>query len=709
MDEMRDEPQTPADEQIPQTSQGKKKIWKEFRARIDACKTYRRKLAQTWAVNIDYRRGKPFQSQSDQDRVNVNLDWSLTKSKIAALFSQMPEVHVDHHPQTQLAGPWLAGYEQRLNDTLVVAGIESAMDECLADCINAAGVGIVMVSHDVITVPKQVPKMDLSRWPPQLAQQAMQTGFMPDGSPLEMDTIPEVVDHRYTVDRISPSDFLWPINFALSDFDKAPWLGRTGRVSWAEGVHRFKLREDQKRKVLGEERSAVDRLVSDTDRERALEDESVEFDEIYYKEFQYDSEAMSYVTLHHLVFVHGIDDPVIDEPWKGQRLDEKTKLVLGAQKNPVRVLTLSYLTDEAIPPSDTAIGRPQIDEINKSRTQMIQQRERSLPIRWFDVNRIDPIVQVSLMRGTWQNMIPVQGQGANVVGEVARASHPQEDFTFDRIAKADLLEMWQISPNQEGQITGETAAETKIVQQELARPRNRERAKVAKFFVSVAEVLGGLLCLYEPTESFGEGFDPVICRTLSYSILADSTVLIDSNQRLERLINFVNFGAKSGWVDIEPVMKEIATLSGLDPNVVIKPPTPKPPVEPNISLRLTGTEDMMNPLTLAFLMKSGQAPGPDLIEQAKQLIQTAVTPPPNAAIPPPMPMMPPEGGEGGPEGPPPLPPGVTPAMPPMPTAPGMMNQAVTPPGPPAPRVGEAHPQWVGMPAVNKRSDGKKGN
>ena len=234
----------------------------------------------------------------------------------------------------------------------------------------------------------------------------------------------------------------------------------------------------------------------------------------------------------------------------------------------------------------------------------------------------------------------------------------------------------------------------------------RERAKVGKFFIGIAEVIGGLVSIFEDPSSFGDGFSPMISKTLSYSILADSTVLLDSNQRLKRLTDFVNFAAKSGWMDIESVLKEAATLTGLDPNTVIKAPQPKPPVEPNISLRLTGTEDMLNPLTLAFLINSGQAPTMDQIEQAKSIITAAVTPPAGLTPTPSdqgagLPMLPPgapppAGTPVGPDGQPisgPNPPGAPPTPPPPPPAP--------------PAVGEANPKWTAMDRLNRRTGGKE--
>jgi hypothetical protein len=659
-----------------------------FRSSIYVCKQFRKKMIGTWTQNVDYRRGKPFQTQTDEDRVVVNLDWSMTKAKQAALFSQVPQVRIDHNPQTVQAGPWLHAFEQRLNDTLVVAGVETAMDECLPDCINAAGFGAAIVAHEEITDTVQIPSINLSFYPPEVADKIRTTKMMPDGSPVPMKDMPRTLEHRYTITRISPADFLYPIEYTGSDFDNAPWVGRSGRIGWAQAKNLFGLTDADRDNVVGDDRTVLDKITHEIDKDTLNLEEKVSFDEIFYKEFHYDPLAKSYFTIRHLVFCTGKDEPVIDEQWKGQKFDPQTGHLTGSLKYPIRVLTLTYISDETLPPSDSAIGRPQVNEINKARTQMIMQRERSLPVRWVDLNRVDPTILISLMRGTWQPFIPVQGPGDKVIGEVARASMPQENFAFDKIAKNDWAEATTIGANQEGSGQGvETEGEAQIIQQNFSTRIGRERARTARFFVSMAEVLGGLICLFEPPESFGQGFDPTISRTLSYSILSDSTVLVDSNQRLKRLIDFTNFSAKSGWVDVNPVLREIATLSGLDPNVVIRPPDPKPPVEPSISLRLTGSEDLLNPLVLAFLMKSGQAPEIPLIEQAKITIAAAATPQ--------TPGMPP--GPGG--MPPPSPDGNTPpagmAPPPAP---------VPPPSPAPPQVGEAHPQWSLTPRINTRSD-----
>lgn len=674
------------------------KINKLLKESVNTCKQYKRKLIQSWSTNIDYRRGKPFASQSDEDRVAVNLDWSLTKQKQALLFSQVPEIRIDHPPQTNSGEflPWIHNYEQRINDIAVQAGIETAMDEALPDCINAAGIGIIMVAREAITEDVEVPAIDLSIYGPE-AQIIEQSRLMPDGSELPMTVVPRVLDARYKFTRISPADFLWPIDFTGSDFNDAPWIGRTGRMTWPEAMATFKLEETDKEKYIGgEDKNILDRLSTDTEKDEA-ETYEVSFDEIFYIERSYDPKARKFGSIHHVIFLGNHKKPILDEPWKGQQIDEESGELIGALKRPIQVLTLTYITDDAIPPSDSAIGRPQVNELNKSRTHMVLQREHSRPVRWFDVNRIDSMIQQALMRGVWQHMIPVQGNGEKVIGEISRSAMPQENFQFDAVIKGDLNEAWQVGQGQVGTDI-ETKAEVNAVQGNMQTRIARERAKVGKFLCIAFEILGGLISIYEDPLSFGQGFKPSVSRTLSYSILADSTVLLDSSQRIKRLVDFVNFAAKSGYLNIEPVLKEIATLTGLDPNVVIQPPAPKPPAEPNISLRLTGAEDMMNPLLLAFMDQYGMVPKPEAIERSKQIIQLAMAPPPGTIMPSaPMP------GETDPEGNPvePQAGGQIPVPIPITPQPGADQ---IPPGSaaPPPKVGEAHPDWSAMPRINER-------
>src|SRR3990167_3663883 len=291
----------------PELSADVKKQIKLFKQGVESCKQYRRKLVKDWQVNVDYRRGKPFAGVSDEDRVSVPLDWSLTKGKESQLFSQVPAVRINHPPHTT-SGPaltWVHSFETYINDQIIEAGVESTMGEALPDCINAAGIGVVVVARQAITRDVMLPAPDLQTLSEEDQAIIAETQLMPDGSPIPMEPTSKVLDSKYSVSRISPADFLWPLSFTGSDFNLAPWLGRSGRISWPEALRRFKkLKPEEKDSVVGASRglnNTNDTISNDIElKKEDSSEEIVSFDELFYKEYYYNKDATSYASIHHL-------------------------------------------------------------------------------------------------------------------------------------------------------------------------------------------------------------------------------------------------------------------------------------------------------------------------------------------------------------------------------------------------------------------------
>jgi hypothetical protein len=315
---------------------------------------------------------------------------------------------------------------------------------------------------------------------------------------------------------------------------------------------------------------------------------------------------------------------------------------------------------------------------------MFANRDRSIPLRWFDVNRVDPLIQINLMRGVHQGMIPMQGDGNRAIGEVARASYPAEDFAFDKATKEDLRESWRIGPNQLGTTSSgeKTAAEAKITQANFASGSGPERARVAKFFLNVVEVVAGLVALYgrfptltpQEKQQMEQAWNrKQILHDLVLKILPDSTVLLDTQAMIDRDMQLLNMTAKSGYVNVQPLIAEIIELCGKDPSQLLKPPPQPEPKPPDMSYSFSGKDDLNNPVVMALLVENKLAPSPQSVEVAKKILMAAAMP-----APPPMPqqMLPP--GPQGQAGPP-QPPGEVPAPP------------------------EAHPNWEMASKIADRS------
>lgn len=621
------------------------KLWL---GRITAAKKKHKEYTDKWKENVSFRIMQPFESESETDRVATPDDWSRTRAKIASLYSATPNVSLEPlHPRYAPATPVFAKIVNHVLKHQAKPGI--VMRECLPDLINASGICAAIVRYEATFTTQQAPAIDVSTLPPEQAMAMMQSGQMP------MTDVEVPVSERFTMRRISPTQLLIPADFTGSDFNDADWIGYEGVMPWAVAKREFKLDDDDKEKVVG---GTKPETLND-DQKDSGEDDRVKYQELYYWNYRFDADEKYLERIRKIVFVDGIKDrPVVDEDYQGQKFDDKAGSYIGVCILPIQVCTLAYVSDQAIPPSDSEIGRPSVLERMRSRSQMLLQRELSLPLRWADTSRVDPSVLENLQKGAWQPIIPTQGSGERAFGESARASYPREDWQFDGVINKDLDDAWSLSSNQMGNFaSGErSASEANYVQQANSNRIGVERAQVVQFFLSLCEVLGGLVQLYydpkdtEPIvgpdgEQRLQAWDMArIAGKFVYTITQDSTVLLDSEARIEKLMKALNLTGKSGYVNPEPIIAEVLSLSGIDPAQVMTKPNPPKPDDPNISLRLTGSEDLLNPVAIGFLIKSGQAPEPVHIAAAKQLIADAM----GTVLPPTVPGQAPTQG-GGPD------------------------------------------------------------
>lgn len=688
-------------------------IAKALKDQVAASKRVRREEAKEWKTNVEMRLGVAGTSAhgdgtmlTNQGQSPINPDWSLTKTKTANLYSQVPTVRLKHEQDAFKAA--VAPFAKALNYELSPkrANVGAAMEECMNDVVNASGIAAIVVGYAARFRNTKVAQEESITAPDGsvAATKDMtldQLQLLEKHGLVHLQDAKDLVDYRFFTNRLSPTDILTPANFTGSDFNNADFLGYSGRMPWGDAKGELRLTDDQKEKVVAASDTvrpdSDSDLRSDPDRDARSLAQEVRYDRLYYWRHRVDPDETSFSTIWEIVFVDGLSEPVIHEPWTGQKLDEARRRYVGNTKLPVKVLTLTYVTDNPRPPSDSQAGRPQVLDLRRSRQQMFENRQRSIPIRWFDVNRIDPLIQDTLMRGTWQGMIPTNGPGDRSIGEIARASYPSEDFSFDSAAKQDLMESWQIGANQNGSQAGgkHTASEASIVEQNFATRIGQERGKVASFFLSVCEALSGWMVLYsdfpnlsdQERQTMQQAWDQKhILHDLVFDILPDSTIVLDVSQRIERAIKLLNMTVKSGYVNPEPIITEIVELSGYDPALVMTKPTQPAPPPPNISYRFTGKDDLQNPVVIAMLLKQNEAPSPQNIEDAKKLLTAAQQP-----------LAPPNPLPGAPNGAP-VAPGAPAAPPPAAGGPDVGQPTHMPQGAP-----DAHPGYTLGSRVAKRS------
>jgi len=659
-----------------------------WQAQIDACRKRRERFVTgPWQMNVAMRVQKPYSTAADAeaeaqgtDQIAVPADWARTRSKSAALFSKLPRISLE--ALQAKFGAAVPMFEQVVNHFVPRTGLAAVMEECEADVVNAAGVCAAMMKYEATFELVDVPSTDVSMLAPEQVQQGIALGL------IQMTQVPQTVSERYRAYRISPAQLLWPAEFRGADWQRARWLGYDGTLPWARARDEFRLREDQKDDVCGARGSdtTTRTLAGDVTREARESEDQVHFSEIFYWAALVDPNEKRFEAIRRRVMVHGLDGAAIDEPYAGQQWNAESKTFVGCTRLPIEVQTLTYVSDRAIPPSDSEIGRPQVWEQMRSRSQILMQRTRNLPIRTVDINRVDPTILDLVMRGIWQGMIPTNGPGERTFSQVAAAAFPKEDFSFDAVVNRDLDDAWSMSPNQMGNYnSGErSASEAQFVQGAYASVIGFQRDKIVGMFLGLIDTLMGLLQLnldqFEAIPIVGEDgakrleqWDrSKVAGKFVATARQDASVLQDAGARTNQIMKFLNIAGKSGRINVDPILAELAGLSGLDPASVMLPPAQPKQEDPNLSFRVSGLQDLLNPLTLAFLIKSGQAPGPQHVAAAKQLLLDSQSPP-QAALPP------------GPQGP-------GPQIGPPPAGP----LALPPPQP--------EHDWQAMPRITKRPD-----
>ncbi len=644
-------------------------IAKDLEPKIKANEKQKADLKQEWNRNVELRMGRPASPtyetlDNDQSGFDtgsksaLNPDWFLTKTKIANLYSQCPQVQATHEAKQFAAA--IPPFTKQLNYELSEkrSNVSVAMKEALADIVNAAGVGFVLVDYVARFEDHEVPAVDVSMIDPKLVDQAIKMKLIPTT------TVSKVVSDAFPVSRIAPMDGIWPADFAGSDFDNGDFLGYRGRVNAAVGQVMFDLDDAQVEK-------AVDSLPSNKDDSLKVDTSTkpdqgtvkkISFNRVFYWRHRYDPDETALTAIWEIVWVKGITKPVKHEPWSGQRLDEKSGKYVGACKFPVRVGTTTYVSDNPIVPSDSAAGRPQVNDLRRSRAQMFMNRQRSTPLRWGNVNMIGAEMQSQINDGTYQGIIWTNGTGERAIGEVARASYPSEDLTFDQNAKSDLLESWGLNPAAIGQMQAgrKNQAEVMGAQQGSATVLGADRNEIQRLFLGIVEVLAGLMALYsefplltpQEKQTMEQAWDRQhILSDMVFKIRPDSMITIDPQQRIQRISQALNLTVKSGYVNPKPIITEIMELSGLDPSEVVIDPTPPKPKDPQLSYRFSGKDDLANPLAVALLLKQKQLTLED-VNTAKQFL-LEVQKPPEASAPPAGPV--PPAGQPPPAGGPPVP------------------------------------------------------
>mgnify|MGYP001585291382 CR=1 FL=1 len=586
---------------LPSEGFGSLDFWKD---QITAAEAKIQRYAPAWKQNVQRQIGTPLEIAPKTDIVVVPLDHANIEQKKATIYFRNPEVQLVAAPGHDASADALQAFSVVLNEYLGPDGVdaETMADELLTDVLCPSGIGFSVIGLDVAT--------DGVR-PVEVGQRAVPAvgavlNLQPVMEPI-IEQVPNIIHQRYFWSRVSPLCGLLPTRFHGRNFDRAPWLGYKFEMDRARAVTAFGLTDDEAAAAGGE---VPDRL-------NALETQTVrDTDVVYgycvsYQGSLYNPAVKHPEEIWRLMLIKGVDRVVKhDRPYQTYTPDGMT--LLGMRGHFIHVYTPRYVSDSAIVPSDVSITRVPVGELEKGRTQMVQQRDRNRPMRQMNISSLDPGQQEKVKRGEWQEIL-LTTSNEPIVQEVATARFPRENFEFNAVITKDIDRAWGFGDPQRGVSpdTRRTATELSLQASSSDTRMEKERAWFLRWYLRGAEKLAGLIQLYEDDRTMVQiAGDANTQRIVAWQKEAlplrfqckaslDTMIRMDTAREFKNDLEFYQMTANDPNVNRVELLTQMARKRGYDVSKVIVRQVPeKGPDPPKIALTVTGED--LNPLAPQF-------------------------------------------------------------------------------------------------------------
>lgn len=577
---------------------------------------------RNWDDNIRSYLGQGDRKRWGKNTTLVRKDFSLVEGKKALLWFQTPDVSATGaEPQYQTVAPLVASVVNKFLSP-AETNAQSMVDEVLMDVLCPSGIGVSKIGFEAFENPLE-PEIPV----PNPVMPSLPAIDIATGQPI---TQPNVVRQLYFWNRTPPKMFLYPPTFIGSDWDTSPWLGYKFRVARPIAIRRYGLTENEAQST-GTPDLNKDLVASDVSRSDAqsMESDTVELVEIWYRACDVNPDIGDPEIIYQLVMLKDRERPLVHRESPYQKI-ENGKLVQGMRGYPIHPLTLRYVSDQAIPPSDCSVSRDQVDELSRGRTQMIDQRDRSVPLTMYDTSRVPSESIQKYLKGDTQELIGVPSFDAAsppIVG-INKGQFPRENFTFNDIVNRDIAEAWALGSNQLGVDTDtrRTATELSLMQAATDTRMDKERVRVLRWFSKGCEKLLALIQMFADDQEFVQIVGPdglvamqqwdktAIAGTFAITLAPDSSQRVDAVSKKKEAIDIFKMFGNDPLINQVELRKSIFRTLGMDANKLVMQPQPKPPEKPQVSVSLKG-EDLapivpqyMNVAALLSVLGIGMAP-----------------------------------------------------------------------------------------------------
>lgn len=593
-----------------QTAMDDEAMVQEWWSEIDAADRVAQPWRKWWEANLEAYAPKPTTDPKKYgEDINTNRDFTLVEQKRAQLFFQTPEVSVKPSPLMEGQGDVLLTHQHIINEILGPDRVDaiSMIDRTLFDLLCPAGMGVTKMGYESVTqtVMQAVPVPDPMTGAPAVDPMT--------GQPMTVEQpVPVPIFERLYWEQVSPLKLVVPADWHSTEFDKAPWVGMRFSMTLAEAKQRYQLPDDF-------ESSGGSCGATLHFEHGAASDEAkkpVEGVEIWYRAALKDPNVLHPERIRLLVLIKGIDQPIIHRDSPYQDVDPNTGALTPQSMRgyPIHILTTRSMTDSAFVMSDCSMSRPQVNELNKFREQQIRMRDSNIPLRVYNAEIVPPEVGEKLRVGDYgTGLIGMPAEffaGAENIKEIAKATYPRENFTFEQKQDADISRTHAMDANQAGiqNETARTATELQLVQSNSNVRLDKERAKVLHWYIKGVTKFSCLVQRFLTVEQAAQIVGqqraqqwaevmPKVPSSLAFTAAPDSALRLDAAQRRKMGLETYAFLRNDPKVNTDAVLKDVVFPAlGLDSRSVAPPPKPEPPKPepPKVSISIKG--DDLNPM-----------------------------------------------------------------------------------------------------------------
>lgn len=570
---------------LPLTDEQMNAWWSE----IDAAERVRQSYEKWWEANLEAYCPKPSKDPKVYGAdINTNRDFTLVEQKLAQLFFQTPEVNVKPSPLMYGQENVLLTHQDILNEYLGPDQVHAkhVVREALFDCLCPAGFGVTKMGYESIveTVTVDQPVPDPTTGAPAVDPAS--------GQPMTVPTqVPVPIWERLFWERVTPKKVVIPASFSSTNYDEAPWLAVRFSLTLNEARLRYQLPDDF------EAKAGKDDYRFDYDQNATDDQKGVDGVELWYRAAIYDDTVKNPDLLRCLVLIKGLDAPVkhTDSPY--QELDPQTGRLSPASLRgyPIHILTLRTLADSAYVMSDCSISRPQVNELNKFREQQIRLRDSNIPIRIVDSDRVPPEVLEKIKNADYgSSPIPLPAEafaGNPPIQEIAKATYPRENFTFEEKQDNDIARTHAMDANQGGTKTdsARTATELQLIQVNTNVRLDAERARVLEWYIKGVTKFSTLIQRFVTVEQAAQIVGPEraqawsqvmsqVPATLAFTASPDSALRVDAAQN--RKMTLETYGYIRNDPGVNPqvyLQRKVFPALNMDSSYAAQPKPPQPP------------------------------------------------------------------------------------------------------------------------------------